>query len=282
MVRWDVFRHGQIDNLKFARGGQRIYDYACRQKRLVDLVGNSGTLWLVTSRRKAEQPRRYSLAYKLVGCSPVDPEASPSELFGRYAVRGNMRTSEHFPHNDFTDTLRRFEFRSGKSMEHTSNMGLRVLSIPELSEHDIDLVGRFEEKLKNSRNVFVSYSREDITRAEQLEQELFARNMLVARDAGILGAGDKFADVLRKEAKNADCFVVLITPHSAVSEWVHKEVDWAVGEYEAQGFVKKIVPIVSADGGWDAFPKLHEFHKKEWPRRPDNQFFESLAAEIAR
>jgi hypothetical protein len=29
-------------------------------------VGDGGTLWLVTSRRKQREPRRYHLAYKLV------------------------------------------------------------------------------------------------------------------------------------------------------------------------------------------------------------------------
>jgi hypothetical protein len=74
MVKWSVFRSGG--------GGQpytRSYYYASKQKRLVDLAGDGGTLWLVTSRRKRGEPRRYHRASKLVNCEAAPPWEEKAE-----------------------------------------------------------------------------------------------------------------------------------------------------------------------------------------------------------
>ena len=51
MVRWSVFRRGELAGRRVWRGRPTIFEYASKQKRLIDLVGKGGTLWLTTSRK---------------------------------------------------------------------------------------------------------------------------------------------------------------------------------------------------------------------------------------
>ena len=69
MVAWKTFRQGST-------GGQTVFDYGSNQARLLELVGDGGTLWLVTSTRRRPEPRQYHLAYKLTDCAPIDPTHS--------------------------------------------------------------------------------------------------------------------------------------------------------------------------------------------------------------
>jgi hypothetical protein len=54
-VKWEIFRPSK------GTGGAAVYDYGCDQKQLLERVADGGTLWLITSTRKAKEPRRYHL-----------------------------------------------------------------------------------------------------------------------------------------------------------------------------------------------------------------------------
>lgn len=275
-VNWETFRPSG------GTGGAAVYDYGSDQKQLIDRVASGGTLWLITSTRRGKELRRYHLAYKLVNCTAVLPEQSIFSGRWSYVVRAqDWRESRHFGYNDATDTLRRLRFTSGKSMSEVSNMGLRLLSIPELTADDIGLLQRLQHKIENGRAVFISYSHADASLAAKIEYELGIRDVSVSRDMAFLLPGQDWAEALRQEVTGTDSFVVLISPSAAESPWVRHEVNWAVNEYDARGLVKSVIPVVLPQGGWDRFPELHRFQRWEYPAQERQQEeFDQLAKGI--
>jgi hypothetical protein len=275
MVSWKTFR---------PTGGGAFYDYGSDQRRLLERVADGGTLWLVTSTRRGRQPRRYHLAYKLVDCVVIDPAASLYSGRYGYVVRArDWRASRHFGFNDATSTLQRLRFTSGKPMAEVTNPGLRLLSIPELSSEDVELLERLQHKIEHGRNVFISYAHEDATIASLIESELANRDVSVSRDISMLQPGQRWEDALRKEVAGTDCFVVLVSPNSAAAtSYVRREVAWALAEYASGGLVTTILPIVLAGGGWEAFPELHRFQSWHYPTRTTHtEAFDRLAEGIA-
>lgn len=278
MVKWEVFHGSGVGGERYSRR----YYYASRQKRLVNLVGDGGTLWLVTSRRKPGEPRCYHLAYKLVDCESVPPWQEKAEQFGQYMVSArDWGSSVHFPYNDATGTLLRLRFTSGKPLEDRAKIGLRLLSIPQLTREDITLLEAYQQKILAERNAFLSYSHKDLPATERLEAELERRGVRTFRDATSLRAGEDWKESLQRAARAADVFLVLISPLAAVSEWVRQEVAWAVAELDAGGLVERIIPILLPDGGWQSFPELHPYQYVDHPQDPDAAFFDRLAGEIS-
>jgi hypothetical protein len=54
--------------------------------------------------------------------------------------------------------------------------------------------------------------------------------------------------------------------------WVRKELRWALDEFDSDGLVKSIVPILLPEGGWDDFPDLHRFEHWQYPQRGAGDF----------
>ena len=159
-------------------------------------------------------------------------------------------------------------------MRNTANLGLRLLSIPELAHDDIEKLERLQHKIEDGRAVFISYSRSDLDAASTLEFQLGARDISSSRDIAFLQPGQDWEAALRQEAMGCDCFVVLVSQNSSEFKWVRREVKWALGEYEARGLVKAIVPIVLPSGGWENFPELHRFERWQYP--PTNESKENF------
>lgn len=272
-VKWENFRPGK------GTGGVAVYDFGSNKKELHKKVSDGGTLWLISSTRKKKEPRKYHLAYKLVNCKSILSEESIFSGNWNYVVRAqNWQESRHFGFNDATDVVSRMQFTSGKTMKEVSNRGLRLLSIPELNIEDITLLERFQNKIENGRSIFLSYSRKDNKLAERIESELGNRELSVSRDVTFLKPGQEWADALRKEVSGTDCFIVLISPDSVKSKYVHDEVNWALNEYERKGLVKSIIPAVSPGGGWEEFPELHRFERWDFPEtNQEDKIFDRLA-----
>jgi hypothetical protein len=276
MVAWKTFRPGTR--------GAAAYDYGSNQRRLLDRVADGGTLWLVTSTRHGRQPRRYHLAYKLVDCAKVDPGTSLLAGGYNYVVRArDSQECRHFGSNDATSTLQRLRFTGGKPMAEVSNAGLRLLSIPELTRHDVTLLERLQHQIEQGRNVFLSYSHEDAAAAAMIETELEKRDVSVSRDVSFLRPGQRWEEALHEEVAGTDCFIVLVSANSAVpGSYVHREVEWALAEQAVGGLVTTIVPLVLPGGGLEAFPELHSFQWWDYPKRATRaEDFDQLADGIA-
>jgi hypothetical protein len=275
MVRWDVFRPGP--------GGFRVFDYGSKQKRLVEKAREGGTVWLVTSRKKSGEKRSYHLAYKLVDCGQIKPEESRFSGYPyTYVVRArDTENSVHFGYNDVLSTLRRLKFTSGRPMAQVTNIGLRLLTMPELKPEDVGLLERFENKILNSRTVFMSYAHKDKSWVERIERELQKRDVATWRDVDLLSPGQEFEAVLAREVQSTDCFIVLISPEAVRSDWVKREASWALSEYEKEGgLVKRIIPVVLPQGGWESFSDLHHIHHYTLPDKPDSKAFDELVRAI--
>jgi hypothetical protein len=255
LVKWDVFRPRK------GWGGVAVYDYGSNQKNLISRVGESGTLWLIASRKIGKNPTSYHLGYKLVNCHQVAKEESDFSGRWNYVVRAKDRKqSRHFGFNIATSILKKLKFETGVAMSEVSNLGLRLLSIPQLTAESVDLLERYQSQLENGRSVFISYSHSDSAVAERLEVELMERDISSNRDITYLEPGEKFERALEQKAKECDCFIVLISQSSGRSQWVKKEVGWALNEIENDGFVKKIIPVLVSPEGWQLFPELHHLH----------------------
>ncbi len=136
-IRWQGF---QYLSKRWTAGP---YFYASGQERLVHLVGEGGTLWVVTSHREEEEPRKYRLAFKLQNCRATSPPKEYRE-FGSYAVRAEDAVL--FPENDVTATLLELRFASGRPIADPSKIGLSLLAIRELADVDVARLEEFQQR----------------------------------------------------------------------------------------------------------------------------------------
>ncbi len=88
--------------------------------------------------------------------------------------------------------------------------------------------------------VFISYAREDRIIVERLEQDLEGRGFEVWLDSDLL-AGSPWREEIIRGITRCDVFVVCMSPESAKSEWVRREI------FLARGLNKYIIPVVVRD-----------------------------------
>lgn len=72
-------------------------------------------------------------------------------------------------------------------------------------------------------DIFISYSRRDIHVAQTLAQTLEELGYTVWWDMTGLHGGQAFASVIQQKLSEAKCAIVLWSPDSVVSNWVHSE-----------------------------------------------------------
>ncbi|GAB4429908.1 MAG: hypothetical protein Kow0031_10570 [Anaerolineae bacterium] len=90
----------------------------------------------------------------------------------------------------------------------------------------------------NGEAVFISYSRRDEEFIRQLYGELTGRGISAWYDRENIGVATQWAAQIVEGIKNCQVFVLALSPDSAASENVRKEVDLA------QRYQKKIVPLI--------------------------------------
>src|SRR4030095_8828098 len=71
-------------------------------------------------------------------------------------------------------------------------------------------------------DVFISYSREDLERVLPLVDVLRANGWAVWWDQEI-SAGKRFEQLIDEQISQAKCVIVVWSPHSVASDWVHNE-----------------------------------------------------------
>jgi TIR domain len=76
-------------------------------------------------------------------------------------------------------------------------------------------------------HVFISYSGTDRAYVGRLAAHLAGRNIPVWYDYEI-AAGDRLATVIQQQIDTCAAFVVVLTPAAVASEWVHREISYAV------------------------------------------------------
>ena len=97
-------------------------------------------------------------------------------------------------------------------------------------------------------NVFISYSRQDLDRAERLRDQLIDRKCEAYLDRHDILPGEPWKERLAKLIEVADTVVFLISPESVTSEVC----DWEVNEAERLG--KRLLPVVIRETPADVVP----------------------------
>ena len=71
--------------------------------------------------------------------------------------------------------------------------------------------------------VFISYSRKDISFVEQLVADLRNTGLDVWYDVSSLRGGSRWRIEIENAIKNSQFFIVVLSPDSMASEWVERE-----------------------------------------------------------
>jgi hypothetical protein len=87
-----------------------------------------------------------------------------------------------------------------------------------------DFCDHLTESLRGIRpRIFLSYSRRNKEYASQLQQQLRSQDLHAWRDETNIPGSAEWAAVIEAAIERMDALVVIVTPESAVSEWVEKE-----------------------------------------------------------
>ena len=275
MVKFSVFRSTDENREKFGKA----YWYKSKNKRLVDLVAKGGTLWVVTSLKKGDQ-RTYSLAYKLVDCSPLESTDLTKDAFGRYGVIGKIKSSDHYGMNAMNDVLMELEFDPAKPINNNKVIGLSLLSIRKLTKRDEALLKTYEEKVKFGKKIFISYASRDRIKANQIANFLISKGHEIWMDHRYIVGGEQWNDFLNKSLKSASYMIVLISKNSADSKWVKYETEFAAGTSGKVNGYQKLIPIVLEQDAWSTFNHLQHLHFLKYEQNVDSSFYKKLSNDL--
>ncbi|HEY7724501.1 MAG TPA: toll/interleukin-1 receptor domain-containing protein [Anaeromyxobacteraceae bacterium] len=90
------------------------------------------------------------------------------------------------------------------------------------------------------KRVFLSYAADDKQAAEQLAEGLRGQSLEVWTDA-LLVPGENWAAGMADALGQSDAMVVLLTPRSVESEWVRRDIDYALS---SKRFERRLIPVV--------------------------------------
>jgi hypothetical protein len=122
-------------------------------------------------------------------------------------------------------------------------------------------------------DIFISYKREDQSKAKTLADALIAKGWSVWWDPK-LRAGEHFDDAIEEAVKAAKCVIVLWTELSVESRYVKNEATRALK-------LKKLIPVAldAADPPL-VFENLHTIQMQEWHGAKDSAGFRSLVEQL--
>jgi hypothetical protein len=89
--------------------------------------------------------------------------------------------------------------------------------------------------------VFISYAASDLGWARQLREHLADLGIETWLDAAELLPGDNWASAVGKALETSDALLVLVSPKSAASERVRREVQYALGW---ERFEDRVIPVI--------------------------------------
>jgi hypothetical protein len=280
MVSWEEYRRNTADHYRPPE-----FFYCSKQKNLIRFVGDGGTLWAVTS-RAIDGEKRYSLAFKLINCVQQTPSDKKREKYGPYMVQSSdWRHCQYYSFgHDATDTLRLLRFDRPAPMPsfgRPGKIGSYLQTISKLAEGSVGILQGYEEKILSQRKVFISYAHEDEGNGSYLtllERGLQNENVNTWSDLSGLRAGDDWRPALKRVASNTDCILVLVSKASAQSDWVQREIQWAINAYRTTQFVKLIIPILLDSASLEKFDNLGSFQSEKWDN--SRNFYRKLAERI--
>jgi hypothetical protein len=97
-------------------------------------------------------------------------------------------------------------------------------------------------------DVFISYSRKNITIQNHIAQALQTNGLQVWTDTNLVPGTPVWEREIGKAIENSRCLVVLMTPQSKDSEWVMREINFARTHH------RHIIPVFLEGEEQDAIP----------------------------
>ncbi|MEZ2303144.1 MAG: TIR domain-containing protein [Microcoleus sp.] len=109
------------------------------------------------------------------------------------------------------------------------------------------------ESIKNGNNlmtqVFISYSERDREAMEKIRNSLRRESLTVWTNTTDIQTGEDFQSAIDRGIEQTDNLVYLLSPDSVQSEYVRKEIDYAVS------LQKRIIPVLVRETSADEIPK---------------------------
>jgi hypothetical protein len=130
-------------------------------------------------------------------------------------------------------------------------------------------VGMADQRQGDKLNVFISYSRDDLSFADQLDVTLEVAGFTTTIDRTGISGGEDWKRRLGTLIRAADAVVFVLTPASAGSDICK----WEVGEAVRLG--KRIMPVAPRALDAAAPPQLAELNYIYFypePKKPDSSF----------
>lgn len=224
------------------------YHFELRSGRtfLQDWVGEGGTLWVVVSRPAPKGGRRYSLTFRFSNCSRYTYEEAGR--WGKYAVRGDPKSSEFYAENDARLLLLALRFKNGSPLKSLKSIGSSLQTPRRLTRDDVDLIELYRPPT-DVWGVFVSYSHADEAAARELQDALRGEGVSVFRDNDTIRTGQNWREAIQRGVAASRSLVLLIGESTHESKWVQEEVA------QAQKLGVRIIPV-SLTGDLGGFPQI--------------------------
>jgi hypothetical protein len=244
-----------------------------KRRALQELVGWGGTLWIIVSRARRGR-RLYSLTFKLVACEAWDYERAGD--FGRFAVVGDRDRSAYFASNDAELLLMSLRFKGFRPIRSVNVIGQSIQTPRRLTAADVALLNRYS-KQSDRWSAFVSHSRKDGSAvARRLVKGLERTGISTFGDEERLIVGTDFPRKIRRAVQSCRYFLILVSSESANSDWMSRELEWALGSKHPP----RIVPIVLPGGDLRCFPALKDVQALTWRRGPFRPFLTGLVSQL--
>jgi len=104
--------------------------------------------------------------------------------------------------------------------------------------------------------VFLSYDSKDEKSAKELTERLSAVGFEIWDAAQELLPGDNWALKVGKALEESDAMIVLLSPEGVKSQWVRREIEYALGSRKYEGRLIPVMVRPTSDIPW----VLRQFH----------------------
>lgn len=220
LARWE-------DNSPGWREGG-FFEIRSRRRWQQEAIGEGGDLWIVVSRPSPRVGRLYTVSFRLRNCRLQT--YSSGGRFGRYAVVGDPQRSRFFATAEDKLLLLALRFAPTRPISGPENAQLaNSLRAPRcLADTDVELLERYTAR-DDRWAVFISYSSDEHKQvATQLADALQVEGVSVFRDQDTLRGGDQWWSVILRSIERSGRFVLLMGARTQRSEWVQREVRFAL------------------------------------------------------
>lgn len=226
-----------------------FFGFASKTPYLQKIVGQGGTLWLVVSRKMSNGRRQYRLMFKFVDCRLETYDEN--SRFGRYVVLGDPNKSVLYASNNSELLLMSLRFSPSLPIKDVGKIGNSIQRPRILSKSD---VGLLENQMLNIDrwSVFLSYKSDDSIQANKLYSLLTQLGINLFQDHVSIKAGSDWQRVLLDAVSRSRCLVILIGEKTHQSDWVKKEVHYAISNRVP------IIPVLIGGSlnNWQGIAKL--------------------------